>query len=170
MKKIVFLLCAFMLLCTACQFSTSKSFTFDVDNGDQIKVSLDTTGGFDLSSQAPFGISQNGKVLSEGTFIYSEYYDYYVEGDEIPAWESEGATIGSPKRDQNGNIILYDADGNGSYKQSEIKATIDAEFGHLSNDQKATLWQIFNSSAKNNPYSQTVGQRVLDAKTAMKNN
>ncbi len=66
--------------------------------------------------------------------------------------------------------VQYDEDGNGSFKQSEIRATIDAEFSHLSNTQKATLWQIFNSSAKNNPYSQAVGQRVLDAKTAMKNN
>ena len=63
MKKIVFLLCAFMLLCTACQFSTSKSFTFDVDNGDQIKVSLDTTGGFDLSSQAPLSIANTMIIM-----------------------------------------------------------------------------------------------------------
>ena len=102
MKKIVFLLCAFMLLCTACQFSTSKSFTFDVDNGDQIKVSLDTTGGFDLSSQAPFGISQNGKVLSEGTFIYSEYYDYYVE---VVDNDSDAELLDSGTKD--GNEFIF---------------------------------------------------------------
>lgn len=102
MKKIVFLMCAFMLLCTACQFSTSKSFTFDVDNGDQIKVSLDTTGGFDLSSQAPFGISQNGKVLSEGTFIYSEYYDYYVE---VVDNDSDAELLDSGTKD--GNEFIF---------------------------------------------------------------
>ena len=102
MKKIVFLLCAFMLLCTACQFSTSKSFTFDVDNGDQIKVSLDTTGGFDLSSQVPFGISQNGKVLSEGTFIYSEYYDYYVE---VVDNDSDAELLDSGTKD--GNEFIF---------------------------------------------------------------
>ena len=66
--------------------------------------------------------------------------------------------------------MKYDANDNGSYTQAEIKATIDAEFYHLSNTQKATLWQIFNSSAKNNPYSQKIGQQVLDAKAEMKNN
>ena len=64
----------------------------------------------------------------------------------------------------------YDADGNGSYKQTEVKAAIDAEFGNLSLERKAALWQIVtgSSSAKNNPYSCQVGQEVLDAKTAAK--
>lgn len=65
----------------------------------------------------------------------------------------------------------YDADGNGSYKQTEIQATIDGGFSHLSQEQKAVLWQLMNGStksAKNNPYSQEVGQRVLDAKAAEK--
>ena len=64
----------------------------------------------------------------------------------------------------------YDANGNGSYTQEEIKATIDGKFKHLSTTQKAVLWQLFNSSAKNNPYSQWIGQQVLDAKAAMKDN
>ena len=42
------------------------------------------------------------------------YYDYYVEGDEIPAWEAEGTTVGSPKHDEQGNVILYDPDGDGT--------------------------------------------------------
>ena len=41
------------------------------------------------------------------------YYDYYVEGDAIPEWEPEGTTVGSPKRDKNGDIILYDPNGDG---------------------------------------------------------
>lgn len=63
----------------------------------------------------------------------------------------------------------YDADGNGAYKQTEIQAAIDAMNGEgyaLTTEQKAVLWQIAtgSSSAKNNPYSQRVGERVLDAK------
>lgn len=45
------------------------------------------------------------------------YYDYYVEGDEIPAWEEEGTTVGSPKHDEQGNIILYDSNGDGTPDQ-----------------------------------------------------
>jgi len=65
----------------------------------------------------------------------------------------------------------YDADGNGSLNQSEVKAIIDAKFSHLPQSQKAVLWQIANSStksAKNNPYSVKIGQEVLDAKAAAK--
>ncbi|MBR6682986.1 MAG: lipoprotein [Firmicutes bacterium] len=53
MKKISFIIASLVVLLTACQFTTSKSYTFDVDTGDQIEVSLDTTGGFDLSSTVP---------------------------------------------------------------------------------------------------------------------
>ena len=42
----------------------------------------------------------------------------------------------------------YDADGSGGYKQVEIQAAIDAQFGHLSQQQKAALWQLMNSTTK----------------------
>lgn len=36
-----------VLLCTsACH--TSKSFTFQIENGEQIRITLDTTDGYDL--------------------------------------------------------------------------------------------------------------------------
>lgn len=58
----------------------------------------------------------------------------------------------------------YNADGNGNYKQEEVRAAIDALSG-LSTDQKAALWQIQNKSWKptNNPYSKSVGRKVYDA-------
>lgn len=79
----------------------------------------------------------------------------------------------------------YDADGNGSYKNTEVEAALDS-FGAgaggielptaggtsivLSNSQKAVLWQLItgNTSAKNNPYSVSVGQRVVEAVNAAK--
>ena len=73
-----------------------------------------------------------------------------------------------------------DRDGNGSYTQAEIQETIEALgantemrlvlpgdplYGtvYLSNDQKAALWQLLtgSTSAKNNPYSRSVGEAVL---------
>lgn len=43
------------------------------------------------------------------------YYDYYVTGDEIPSWDlAKGATVGSPKYDENGDVILYDPNGDGT--------------------------------------------------------
>ncbi len=61
----------------------------------------------------------------------------------------------------------YDANGNGSYTQAEIRAAIDNMPGRYTTSQKAVLWQLVtgSSSAKNNPYDQQIGQKVLDAKS-----
>ncbi len=58
----------------------------------------------------------------------------------------------------------YDQNGDGSYSQAEVKAAIDSMGKyHLSTEEKAALWQIVTGtkSAKNNPYSVSVGERVL---------
>lgn len=64
----------------------------------------------------------------------------------------------------------YDADGNGSFTNQEMKAAVDSLPGNLSKEQKAVLWQLAtgNKSAKNNPYSRDVGQAVIDAREAAK--
>lgn len=64
----------------------------------------------------------------------------------------------------------YDADGNGSYKNAEIKAAVDGMPGYYTTEQKAVLWQLAtgSTSSRNNPYSRQVGQQVLDARAAAK--
>lgn len=66
----------------------------------------------------------------------------------------------------------FDASGNGSYSNEELEAAIDSMGGGLtsgngriSTAQQAVLWQVFTTSksAKNNPYSKKIGQKVLDA-------
>ena len=66
--------------------------------------------------------------------------------------------------------LRYDSDGNGSYKNEEIQAAIDALPGYYTTKQKAALWQLSSgsTSSKNNPYSQQVGKQILDAKKAAK--
>ena len=69
----------------------------------------------------------------------------------------------------------YDADGNGSYTQAEVKAAIDSMIGSgggltlpggagISNETAAALWQLANSSWKpaKNPYNYAVGTVVYD--------
>lgn len=72
----------------------------------------------------------------------------------------------------------FDADGNGTFKQAEIKAAIDAmgvKYGtvlpggnKLTTTQQAVLWQLANKSwkPKNNPYSVAIGQKVYNALNA----
>ena len=75
----------------------------------------------------------------------------------------------------------YDADGNGSYSQAEITAAIDSLGGasggivlpggdgdqKLTLIQQAVLWQLYtgSKSAKNNPYSTSIGQQVIDERS-----
>ena len=65
-----------VLTLTGC--TKSKSYTFTVETGDKIKVELNTTDGYDLSSDLPFTISKDGETLSQGTFITVSYYEQYV--------------------------------------------------------------------------------------------
>lgn len=66
-----------LILClTGC--TTTKSYTFNVETGDSIKVKLNTSDGYDISSDLPFAISKDGATLSQGTFITIAGYNQYI--------------------------------------------------------------------------------------------
>lgn len=69
-----------LLLCLLTAYSTnsSKAYTFTVDNGDKIKIELNTADKYDLSAELPFVISCDGKTLSQGSFVLAESYQQYV--------------------------------------------------------------------------------------------
>ena len=50
------LILAVLFMITGC--TTAQAYTFDVETGDMIRVELNTTGGYDLSSEVPFTISR----------------------------------------------------------------------------------------------------------------
>ena len=77
MKKVLALVLSVILvacLFTACNTNSSKAYTFTVDNGDKIKIELNTADKYDLSSELPFTISCDGKTLSQGSFVLAESY------------------------------------------------------------------------------------------------
>lgn len=88
MKKILTLVITYVVILAilaGCSVNTYKSYTFTVDTGDKVKVSLDTGDNYDITSKVPFAISRDGKTLSEGTFILAETFEQYkdvVESDE----------------------------------------------------------------------------------------
>lgn len=53
------------------EVSTEKSYTYSVDNGDDIKIGVNTSLGYDITSEVPFTISKNGETAFQGSFIYS---------------------------------------------------------------------------------------------------
>lgn len=83
-----------LLTLTGC--TTSKSYTFNVENGDAIKVTLNTTDGYNITSDIPFKILKDENTLSQGIFIKGSYYDQYVE-----AATAQGNII---KKESNDNI------------------------------------------------------------------
>lgn len=87
MKKILkilsCLLLVVMVLSTGCGTSkTTISYTYKVETGDNIKISLTTNDGYDMTSDTPFVISKDNKELSQGTFISAEFYDTYIDSIE----------------------------------------------------------------------------------------
>ena len=58
--------------------TTEKSYTFNVSTGDDIKISLNTSEGYDIDSSIPFTISKDDKDISQGTFITTYGYNDYI--------------------------------------------------------------------------------------------
>lgn len=113
MKKIfksILLVGIMMLALTGC--TTNKSYTYTVETGDKVKITLNTTDGYDLSSDLPFAISKDGNTLSQGIFIQESYYEQYVN-----AANTQGQII---DRGSNDNIeyVFY------SYNNSEYNYVI----------------------------------------------
>ena len=74
------MLLVFMLFATGCGSSkTTVSYTYKVETGDDITLSLVTNDGYGLTSDLPFVISKDNEEFSQGTFIAAEYYDEYVD-------------------------------------------------------------------------------------------
>lgn len=97
MKKVLYSLVfviAILLIVTGC--STSKAFTWDVTTGDKIKISVDTTDGYDITSDLPFAISKDGETLSQGTFVTIDGYNQYMNAVKN---DSSAKIIDSGKKD-----------------------------------------------------------------------
>ena len=68
---VLMLAVAMMLTLGACSASSSKSYTFNVETGDTIKVKLDTSNGLSLSQK-------DGQNILQGMFIHETGYNSYL--------------------------------------------------------------------------------------------
>lgn len=71
-----------MLVCTCLNFTgcgknSSKLVAFRVNMNDKIPVRLNTEDGFEISSDLPFVVSQDGKALSTGSFLPKNAFEQY---------------------------------------------------------------------------------------------
>lgn len=85
------------LLLTACTTRTTKSYTFDVDTGDRIRVSVETSQGYDITSGVPFSILKDKEEIMRGKFGDREQFEVCrdaVEDEESAALLAEGTKDG----------------------------------------------------------------------------
>lgn len=104
-----------MLIFVGCS-SVNKSiaYTYAVETGDKVVVSLNTLDNYSLTSKIPFAVSKEGNVLSQGIFITSESYSEYMK--EIESNE-EATLIDSGVKDGNEYIFW-------SYNKTEYNYAI----------------------------------------------
>lgn len=93
---------------------THKAYTFSVDTGDKIRVELETTDGYDFTSDLPFEISKNGSAISQGTFIKAEQFESYAEAVNTDA---NAKVIEKATKDSNQYIFW-------SYNDSEFNIVV----------------------------------------------
>ena len=84
-RRLLILTAAVLLLAMlpGCHFTSSKSYTFSVETGDSIKVTLDTSDGYALSQEnGMFSVSSGEETILQGIFLLEETYEQYMELSE----------------------------------------------------------------------------------------
>lgn len=94
---VVSMICIVALV-AGCTTRSSVAFTYNINNGDSVKVSVDTSDKYRLSSDLPFTISHDGVEQAEGSFIQAFAYEEYknaVESDEKAQMLDSGSKDGN---------------------------------------------------------------------------
>ena len=69
-----------LVACSGVNFNTSMSYTFNVENGEKIKVTFDTTDNYSFkqSDGNMYFINNENLTILQGYFILSEMYDRFL--------------------------------------------------------------------------------------------
>lgn len=82
MKKVITLLMVtiLMVIClVGCSTHANVSYTYDVDTGDKVKITMDVKDGYKMTSSLPIDFSKSDAVISQGTFGRADVYDTYMQ-------------------------------------------------------------------------------------------
>lgn len=84
------------VMMTACSTTLDKSYTFVVDTGDNIKVTVDMKGGHDLSQDGgTFEVAnEDGDSIVSGTFMEVAQFDTYKDSMEDGKFNGEVESVG----------------------------------------------------------------------------
>lgn len=118
--KVLFICMCILLGIVGCTAKADKSmsYTYSVDTGDKVELTLDTSDDYKLTSELPFTILKGEETLSQGKFITKENYSQLV--DTVKSDEKD-TLIDSGNKDGNEYIFW-------SYNDSEYNyATLIAD-------------------------------------------
>jgi len=68
-----------ILSLAGCTLNNTVSFTYAVDTGDRVKVTLNTEDGYTIGTGNPFIISKDGEDILTCQFLSKVGYDYFTE-------------------------------------------------------------------------------------------
>lgn len=84
-----------MFALSACQFESSKSLTFKVTTGDDVKVTLDTSDGYDLGSDgSTFTVTKDGETILQSSWEVPETAEEYVDSLDSEGIYTEPIEVG----------------------------------------------------------------------------
>lgn len=84
------------------KFTTKLSYTYEVNTGDKITLSLNITDGYSMTQDMPFSITKDDGIISRGTFIEASAYEVYESSMDL----TEGI-VNSDKGEKDGITYLY---------------------------------------------------------------
>ena len=118
------LLCVIVML-SGCIFRSDSTlsivgYVYPGHNGDSIKIQLDTTNEYNLSSDSPFVITHNDKEETQGTFISREVYKQFVT---VAEQDPNAKLLDSGEKDGNSYVFW-------SYDGKEFNYAIMVEGSH----------------------------------------
>lgn len=122
MKKIIAASLMLGMILTGCKSQSSMSYTFKVETGDSVKVTLDTSGSeYKLTqSDGTFAVEEEETAVLQGVFLTEDMYDQYKA-----AAETAGAIV---ETGDNG-FILYEYEGAAGVEHNILTMISDSDTG-----------------------------------------
>lgn len=122
-KLITMILTAFVATAVLAGCTVTKSemsYTYNVETGDTVKMTLNKTNGYSTTSELPFTVTKEEKDIMQGTFITMEGYDYYKD------------LINELEKTDEIEIIVKDGEKDGNtYTSYKVESEAGTEYDYL---------------------------------------
>jgi len=124
-KKLLKLAIVISVLLTITACTTNKSYTFNIETGDAIKIKLDTTGDYTLSEDSGrFSVGKGDEEVLQGIFITKEAYEQYQGIKDL----AEAKVIADAEKDGN-TYFFYELEGESGTENNFVLWIKDSNTG-----------------------------------------